>query len=58
MERFCRGLSIDVIHRSIFKNNRITLLPYFTFTPKTGVSFYRVPSKNQPWFQMSYTCLG
>jgi len=36
-----RELSIDaVIHRGIFKGNQMTLLPCFTFVPKTGVSFY------------------
>jgi len=42
MKRSRRELSIDeVVHRSISKNNQITLFPYFTFIPKTGVS-YRV----------------
>ena len=34
-----RELSIDTV-MDIFKNNQITLLPCFTFIPKTGVSFY------------------
>jgi len=41
MKISCRELSIGiVIHRGIFKNNQSTLIPCFTFTPKTEVSFY------------------
>jgi len=36
-------VSIDmVVYRDIFENNQITLLPCFTFIPKTGVGFYYV----------------
>jgi len=42
MEGSRRGLSIDmVIHRGIFKTNLITLFPFFTFIPETGIIFYR-----------------
>jgi len=44
MRRSCRELSIYmVIQMGIFKNNPITLCPYFTFIPKTGSSFHWVP---------------
>jgi len=47
MESSRRDLSIDmIVERFIFKNNQITLTPYFTFLPKTDVelevSFYCV----------------
>ena len=42
MKRSRRELSIDLvrsIHRNIFGCTQITLFPYFTLIPKTGVSF-------------------
>jgi len=43
MKRSRRELSIDmIIHRVIFENTQITLFSCFTFTHKTGDSFYCV----------------
>ena len=53
MQSSRQDLFIDMaVDRFIFKNNRVTLCPCFTFIPKTGlrkaaVSFYCVESQSQ-----------
>jgi len=50
MKRSRRELFIDmVIYISIFRNNQITLFPYFTFIPKTGMG--------QPKTRMRFYCV-
>jgi len=43
MKRSRRELSIDIVtYRDIIRNDEITLIPSFTFIPKTEVRFYCV----------------
>jgi len=51
MENSRRDLFIDmVVYRFIFKDNQITLSPYFTFIPKTSVGL--------PETGVSFPCVG